>query len=100
MAGKQPSRVALEHLRSWRASKGLTLETLGEAADLTKTALSRLENGQARANPITVFKLARALGITRKQLTEQEPDEAIQPAERQGDHELIEGDKKDGSAAA
>lgn len=100
MASKQPSRVALQHLRSWRAYKGLTLDALGEAADLTKTALSRLENGQARANPITVFKLAKALGITRKQLVEQEPDEAIQPADGQEDHEQTEEDKKDGRAAA
>lgn len=95
MANQQSARVALLHLRSWRAHRMLTLVQLGEAAGLSKMALQRLETGQAQANPLTVVKLARALGITKKQLIEEEP-----PEETRDDHQHVEVGQKDGRAVA
>ena len=82
MPGKRPpARVDLEHLRSWRAYRGLSMDGLAALADLTRTAIANLESGNAKANPVTVFKLARALRITRKQLIEEEPPEETQESE-------------------
>lgn len=95
MAGKIPSRAELEHLRSWRAYRELSMEKLAEIAGITSAAISRLENGLARANPVTVFKLARALGISRRQLLEEEP-----PEEELKDHEWTKEGEKEGRAVA
>lgn len=98
MAGKIPSRLALEHLRSWRAYRELSLEKLADLAGMTSATISKLENGKAHANPVTVFKLAKALGISRKQLLEEEPTEEW--LESPGQHGHTEGEKKEVGAPA
>jgi transcriptional regulator with XRE-family HTH domain len=98
MAGKTPSRVALEHLRSWRAYREMTLEILAKTAGMTPASISKLENIQAHANPVTVFKLAKALGISRKQLLEEEPTEEW--LKSPGQHEQTAEDKKEAGAPA
>jgi transcriptional regulator with XRE-family HTH domain len=98
MPGKIPSRVALKHLRSWRAYRELTLEKLADIAGMTSASISNLENEKAHANPVTVFKLAKALGISRKQLLEEEPtEEWLEPP---GQHEQPAGGKKEVGAPA
>jgi transcriptional regulator with XRE-family HTH domain len=72
---RSTSRVALPHLRSWRAWRELTMEGLAAKAGVTRGTIYNLESGQAAANPVTVFRLAKALMITRQQLIEEEPPE-------------------------
>jgi transcriptional regulator with XRE-family HTH domain len=78
MAGKQQNttREALVHLHSWRASREWTLKDLAIASGLTIAALSHLETGRTRANALTVTRLAKAFGIPRRRLLEEEPPES------------------------
>jgi transcriptional regulator with XRE-family HTH domain len=95
MPDRPPARVALDLLRDWRVYREWSQETLGEKARLTPAAISKLETGQAKANPVTVFKLMRALGITRQQLLEQGP-----PQDWLRQQEDTEGEKKEVVALA
>lgn len=51
-------------LRRLRKEAGLTQEQLGLEADLRRTYVSILELGQQQPSLGTIFKLARALGIS------------------------------------
>lgn len=51
-------------LRSRRTSCGLTQEQLGFEADLRRTYVSMIELGRQQPSLETVFKLARALGVS------------------------------------
>lgn len=75
MPKRHTSRVSLPYLQDWRASQGLTLEALAKKADVGRMTLYMLEAQRAQANPITLWKVARALGITRQQLIEERPPE-------------------------
>ena len=70
-----PSRVALPYLSLWRAWRGWNGVELAREAGISRMTVFNLESGRATANLVTVYKLARALGITRKQLIEEEPPE-------------------------
>lgn len=48
-------------LRLWRKHRGLTLEALGEACGVTRSALSQIESGKTRASARLLRKLANAL---------------------------------------
>ncbi|SRR5579885_3254023 len=75
---KQPkgkARVALPNLALWRAWRGMNGTELAKAAGLSRMTIFSLETGRAEANLVTVYKLARALGVSRKQLIEEEPPE-------------------------
>lgn len=100
MVERRSAREDLVHLRTWRAYRSMTLKELAEASGVSLMGVQRLESGHARANPVTVTKLARALGITRKQLIEQEPDETILPKNKQEEHQQLEGEKKEVGALA
>lgn len=73
---KQANRIDVSRLSLWRAWREMSQADLEKAAGISRTAISNLENGTARANPATVYKLARGLGISRKQLLEEDPPEA------------------------
>jgi transcriptional regulator with XRE-family HTH domain len=98
--GRQANRIAVDRLSLWRAWKHWGQGELAQKADLSRTTVSMLENGLARANPVTVYKLAQALGISRKQLLEEDPPEAwlIQPGEE--DAAETEEGQKEGRAVA
>ena len=87
--GRQANRIDLERLSLWRAWRGWKQDELAEVAGLSRTTISALENGLARANPVTVYKLARAMGISRQQLLEEEP-----PQDWLKQHEFTEGERK------
>ncbi len=53
----------------------MTLEDLAKESQLSLMAIQRLETGKANANPLTVVKLARALGISSAALIYQNPQE-------------------------
>jgi repressor LexA len=55
---KQPTT----RVREWRKKRGLTLEQLSEASDISVSNISRLERGLIPYNEETLGKLARALG--------------------------------------
>lgn len=93
--GRQANRIDIARLSLWRAWRNLKQDELAETAGVSRTTVSALENGLARANPVTVYKLARALGISRQQLLEEEP-----PQEWLQQHEQTEGEKKEVAALA
>jgi transcriptional regulator with XRE-family HTH domain len=68
-------RTPLPKLVLWRGWRNLSIRALAEKAHIGYPTISLLERGKMQANPTTVFKLARALGITRKQLLEEDPPE-------------------------
>lgn len=50
-------------VRSLRQDAGMTQEKLGEDAHLQRNYISSLELGQKQPSLLTVFKIARALGV-------------------------------------
>ena len=64
--------VDVERLKELRRRRVLTLEELAEKAGVGRNTVWRLEHGVMGAQPRTVRKLARALGV--------EPEELIAPA--------------------
>lgn len=50
-------------LRAWREQRGLTLQTLADAAGLSKPYVSQIEGGKRAGTAATLKKLARALGV-------------------------------------
>lgn len=63
MGAETPIRVGAR-LRSARRSRGLTIERLAAAADLTKSFISRLERDETNASVSSLVRLCNALGIT------------------------------------
>ncbi len=50
-------------VRAWREHRGLTLQTLADAAGLSKPYVSQIEGGKRAGTAATLKKLARALGV-------------------------------------
>jgi transcriptional regulator with XRE-family HTH domain len=55
--------IPLPYLRELRQSKGLSQKDLGKLARVSSGTVYRLENGLRGAYPVTVRKLASALGV-------------------------------------
>lgn len=53
-----------ERLKKLRAEKGLTIKALSELSGVTSVSISSYENGHRKAHPITIAKLAKALGCS------------------------------------
>jgi transcriptional regulator with XRE-family HTH domain len=51
-------------LRSLREQRGITQEDLAHAADVTTTALSRIEGGKANPTWTTLTRILGALGVS------------------------------------
>jgi transcriptional regulator with XRE-family HTH domain len=56
-----------ETLRRLRKEKGLTLERLGDAAELGRGQLSRIENSHQEATLTTLAKVLNAQGVSRRE---------------------------------
>ncbi len=56
-----------ETLRRLRKEKGLTLERLGEAAELGRGQLSRIENSRQEATLSTLAKILTSQGVSRRE---------------------------------
>lgn len=67
------SRLVLPYLRAWRLHKLLTQDELAKAADVGRATVPRAESHNP-VNAITAARLARALGITVKQLESEDPE--------------------------
>ncbi len=65
---KRPVRIPLTNLVDWRRYRGLTQEQLAAKSELTRLTIYNLETGKVQANPVTVGKVARGLGISIEQL--------------------------------
>ena len=60
-----PSRsISIPHLRQRRQTKGLSQRELGRLAGVSSGTVYRLENGLRGAYPVTLRKLAAALGVS------------------------------------
>lgn len=63
----RPSGRPIPYLRAWRDAKLITATDLADRADVSRTALSRIEHG-SNASYETIRKLATALGIAPEEL--------------------------------
>lgn len=50
-------------LKAWREHKGLTLQSLADAAGLSRAFVSQIEGGKRTGTTTTLKKLADALGV-------------------------------------
>jgi len=66
------SQHTVPSLRYWRLERLLSQRQLAEASDVSEPTIIRAEGGK-RIGALTAAKLARALGVTAKQLQEVEP---------------------------
>jgi transcriptional regulator with XRE-family HTH domain len=66
------SQHTVPALRYWRLERLLSQRQLAEQSDVSEPTIIRAEGGK-RIGALTAAKLARALGVTAKQLQEQEP---------------------------
>jgi transcriptional regulator with XRE-family HTH domain len=64
----------LSKLEQLRKKNVLTQQELGDRAGLTKLTIHRLEQGQIRARPSTIRKIAAALNVEVNDLFDQETD--------------------------
>ena len=67
------SDIHVPYLRAWRADKGLTQVELAAKADVARNTVLRAEAGEP-VNVRTLAKLARALGITVRELRTVDPE--------------------------
>jgi transcriptional regulator with XRE-family HTH domain len=68
----RPSDTFLPSLQRLRVEHELSQVELAKRAGVARSSVARIERGE-RANAITAQKLARALGLTVKQLQTEEP---------------------------
>lgn len=61
-------------LKELRRRRVLTLEELAEKADVGRNTIWRLENGVMGAQPRTIRKLAKALGVEAEELVAEVDD--------------------------
>jgi transcriptional regulator with XRE-family HTH domain len=61
-------------LRELRRRRVLTLEELAEEADVGRNTIWRLEHGVMGAQPRTIRKLAKALGVKPEELVAERED--------------------------
>lgn len=73
MDRKQEGRVKREfggHLRSLRRKKRLSQEALALVCDLDRTYIGSVERGERNISLVNIHKIARALGVSPKDLME------------------------------
>jgi transcriptional regulator with XRE-family HTH domain len=68
------SLIHVPHLRAWRVKALLTQAALAKQAGVAAQTITRAESGD-RVSVLTAERLARALGVTMRQLREQAPEE-------------------------
>jgi DNA-binding XRE family transcriptional regulator len=67
----------LPALRYWREERGYSIRELSRKADVTHDSIWRLEKQKRRAEPKTRRKLAKALRVRPKDLTNDPPAEEV-----------------------
>lgn len=71
MATKKTS-ATLPHLVDWRADRGMTQQALADAAGVGISSVKKAEGG-GPLRPLTVAKLAKALGVSVDELRGRRP---------------------------
>ena len=66
------------NVRSWRLAKGLTQEQFADLSGFSQQYISSLEGGYRNPTVVTVYELAKALGVSHVELVR--PDLDAQPA--------------------
>jgi transcriptional regulator with XRE-family HTH domain len=69
----RPSEETVPYLRGWRADHGMTQEELAQKAQVARGTIIRAESG-APVNVRTLSRLAKALGLTVRELRTVDPD--------------------------
>jgi transcriptional regulator with XRE-family HTH domain len=64
--------IDVEKFKRFRKQRVITIRELAEAAGVSKTTISNLENGQPGAYPSTIRKLAKALDLEPHELVKQD----------------------------
>jgi transcriptional regulator with XRE-family HTH domain len=69
-----PGAIEIDHrrLKQLRREHALSQRALSRLSGVSLDALNRLETGKRRAQPITIRKLAEALGMKPKELMKEE----------------------------
>lgn len=85
-----------ETLRRLRKERGLTLEELGETAELGRGQLSRIENNKQEATLSTLAKILKTQGVSRREFFRRydlvESEALALERQRTGDALTAEGD--------
>ena len=72
-----------DQVSMWRRSLGLTQAQLEEKAGLSHNAVSRIERGNHHPQLATIYKLAKAMGISTEQLQFGKPPEKARVSSRE-----------------
>jgi XRE family transcriptional regulator of biofilm formation len=76
-----PERVSHKHLgsrvRELREEKGWSLTELSQRADISRSYLSQIEQGESMPTQSKIIQLANALGALPSELLGEEPDKEI-----------------------
>lgn len=75
-------------LRSLRAERGLTLETLSERTGVSRSMISLIERGESSPTAVVLDKLAGGLGTTLASLFSDGPMLEASPLARRGDQRV------------
>ncbi len=75
----EPKRYPIPHLRAWRLHRLMTHAQLAQAAGVGRNTVLRLERPGARANELTIYKLAQALGLSPQHLRQDPPTQHQPP---------------------
>lgn len=68
------SDMLLPHLQGWRADRGMTQTELAEKAGVAASTVRRAERSES-ISPVNVAKIAKALGISVRELRDVDPTE-------------------------
>jgi DNA-binding XRE family transcriptional regulator len=68
------THTLLPHLRAWRMHQLMTVRGLADKAGVAFSTVARIERGKPSTG-INAIKLARALGVTVRDLKEVEPED-------------------------
>lgn len=71
--------IAVPYLRAWRIERGLTQGQLADKAGVGRSSITNTENG-GKVSPLTISRLAKALGITQAQLLDEDPAHRKSPS--------------------
>lgn len=61
-----------QRIKELRDAKGMAQKDLAYAADLDRSYIASIENGQRNVSIVNIEKIAKALGVTLKQFFESE----------------------------
>ena len=77
-------------IRSARTAQGMTLQTLGDATNLTVSMLSLVERGRAAPSIGSLILIAKALGVPMAELVPSSPPEDQDVVVRAGSRSVVE----------